>query len=214
MKVLSRSSSSDEKIKATTVPVTLIAGDLNSIDEMATAMKGCSVVIHCAAKVDPFGDWQTFVDGNIIGTQNVITAAKMAKVKKIVNVATEALLLTGLGNGCYDNVDETAPYALDPPFYAPYTKSKAIAEKNLLAANSESLQTVSVRPRFVWGAEDTTLLPRFIDALKKGTWRWFTPLDYKSSTCHIDNLCEGIVCAVNKGIFAIDVKGKEAMPIF
>ena len=44
--------------------------------------------------------------------------------------------------------------------YAPYTRSKALAEQEVLAANKQGqLATVVVRPRFIWGVDDTVLMP-------------------------------------------------------
>ena len=44
--------------------------------------------------------------------------------------------------------------------YAPYTRSKALAEQEVLTASKQGgLATVVVRPRFIWGVDDTVLMP-------------------------------------------------------
>ena len=106
--------------------------------------------------------------------------------------------MTGLNNGCLNNVDESAPLALNPPFYAPYTQSKALAEKLVAEGSDDATATVIVRPRMVWGQGDTTLLPGIIEAVRSGALRWFTPPPV-TSTCHVDNLSEGMVLAARSG---------------
>ncbi len=47
-------------------------------------------------------------------------------------------------------------------FEAAYPETKAIAEQLVLAANSDALATVSLRPHLIWGPGDNNLLPRII----------------------------------------------------
>ena len=75
----------------------------------------------------------------------------MARVRRYYG--TEAALMNGQP---LVNVDESAP--LRPDSRAGYPASKAAAEQVVIEANG-SLETVVLRPRFVWGAGDTTLLP-------------------------------------------------------
>jgi nucleoside-diphosphate-sugar epimerase len=56
-----------------------------------------------------------------------------------------------------------------------------------------------VRPRFVWGKGDTSLLPKLIEATKSGALQWIGGGRYLTSTCHIDNVCEGLLKAAEKG---------------
>ena len=47
------------------------------------------------------------------------------------------------------------------------------AELRVRAANRDGLETVVIRPRFVWGRGDTTLLPAIIAMVRSGrfaTW--------------------------------------------
>ena len=70
----------------------------------------------------------------------------------------------------------------------------------MLAANGQDgLRTVSVRPRFIWGKGDIALLPRILEATRKGQFRWFGGGRYRTSTCHVNNVVEGILLAIDKG---------------
>lgn len=67
-------------------------------------------------------------------------------------------------------VDESAP--LRPDSRAPYPAIKAKAEQAVRAAAREGFETVAVRPRFVWGKGDTTLLPEMVATVKAGRFAW------------------------------------------
>src|SRR4051812_33598807 len=118
-------------------------------------MEGADVVFHAAAKVDDWGDPADYERITVQGTRNALDAARESGVRRFVHVGTEAALMAGQP---LVNVDETAPLRPDSP--APYPWSKAKAEQAVRDANGEGLETVVVRPRFVWGHGDTVLLPR------------------------------------------------------
>ncbi len=59
--------------------------------------------------------------------------------------------------------------------------------------------TVSVRPRFVWGKGDTSVLPVLVDAVKSKRFAWIEGGHYLTSTCHVRNVCEGALLAAEKG---------------
>ncbi len=46
------------------------------------------------------------------------------------------------------------------------------AEQAVRDANREGFETVVLRPRFVWGAGDTTLLPEMVSMVKAGRFVW------------------------------------------
>ena len=97
------------------------------------------------------------------GTENVIAACRAAGVRRLVHVGTEAALMAGTP---LVNVDEEAPLRPDSP--ALYPSSKAKAEQRVRAANGDGLETVVIRPRFVWGRGDTTLLPALVELVRSG----------------------------------------------
>ena len=66
------------------------------------------------------------------GTQNILQAARQAGVKRVVYISTEALLCHGANP--IVNADETTPVPENTGFYAPYSRSKAIAEKAVLVS--------------------------------------------------------------------------------
>jgi nucleoside-diphosphate-sugar epimerase len=90
-------------------------------------------------------------------------------------------------------VDESAPLRPDSP--ALYSSSKAKAEEIVRGAD---LETVIVRPRFVWGKGDTTLLPALIEMVRSGRFRWVGGGRHLTATTHVDNTVEGLWLAATR----------------
>ncbi|MBN1207124.1 MAG: NAD-dependent epimerase/dehydratase family protein [Myxococcaceae bacterium] len=174
-------------------------GDLSDVEALKRGMEGCEVVFHSAAFVKRWGRRASYFEANVRGTEHVLEAARAAGVKRLVHVSTEAVLLDGAP---IVSVDETRPLPTAP--IGQYAATKNAAERLVLSVNSPELTTVAVRPRFIWGKGDTSLLPLIIESVKAGRFRWVDGGHYKTSTCHIDNCVEGILLAAEKG------KGGEA----
>jgi nucleoside-diphosphate-sugar epimerase len=128
------------------------------------------------------------------GTRNVLEACGAAGVRRLVHVSSEAVLLAGEP---LVNVDETAP--LRPDSRALYSATKARAEQAVLAADGDSLETVVVRPRFVWGVGDTTLLPRMVEMVRSGRFAWIDGGRHLTATTHVENTVEGLVRGAEQG---------------
>jgi nucleoside-diphosphate-sugar epimerase len=58
---------------------------------------------------------------------------------------------------------------------------------------------VVVRPRFVWGPGDATILPAIVAAARSGRFAWVDGGRYLTSTCHVRNVCAGILAAAERG---------------
>jgi nucleoside-diphosphate-sugar epimerase len=107
---------------------------------------------------------------------------------------TEAALLAGEP---LVNVDETAPLRPDSP--ALYSATKARAEQAVIAANRDGFETVVVRPRFVWGLGDTTLLPVMAEMVRGGRFAWIAGGRHRTSTTHVENTVEGLILGATRG---------------
>ena len=144
-----------------------VRGDLDTTEVMRDAMRGFDVVFHVAALASEWGAPKLFHRINVEGTRHVIAAARDAGVSRLVHVSTEAVLL---GGPPLRNADETRPRPFRP--VGPYGWSKGLAEAEVLAENQRGLETVVVRPRLIWGAGDTTVLPRMVQAVRDGKFMW------------------------------------------
>jgi nucleoside-diphosphate-sugar epimerase len=171
-----------------------VAGDLSDVSALRSGAEDCELAFHAAAHLGDWGFREEFERGNVQGTQNVLTACAEAGVRRFVHVGTEAALLAGQP---LVNVDETAPLRPDSP--ALYSSTKAKAERLVIDANRDGFETVVVRPRFVWGPGDTTLLPAMTQMVKAGRFAWIDGGRNRTATTHVDNTVEGLVLGSERG---------------
>jgi nucleoside-diphosphate-sugar epimerase len=190
---LARSPQAAETVRA--LGAEPIRGDLSNVNVLAAGMTGCTVAIHAAADVRDWGKRAEFMETTVRGTERVIEAARMAGVQRLVHIGTEAVLA---GGAPIIDVDETAPYPETPEGLYPW--SKGLAERAVIAANGGGLTTVSVRPRFIWGRDDTSLLPQIVAAMRGGQWMWFGGGHHPTSICHVRNVAEGVLLAAERGV--------------
>jgi nucleoside-diphosphate-sugar epimerase len=116
-------------------------------------------------------------------------------------------------------VDETYPLALLSPFL--YSRTKAHAEKAVREANhpESGFETIVVRPRFVWGPGDETLLPILRRMSEAGRFAWIDGGHHKTSTTYIGNLVYAMELALTQGrsgeaYFVLDDGGPVAFRDF
>jgi nucleoside-diphosphate-sugar epimerase len=168
--------------------------DLSDRAAMTAAMRACDTVFHAAAHVEQHGPLATFMAINVAGTEHALAAARAAGIKRFVHIGTEAVLADGKP---IIRADEQRPIADRPA--GPYPFTKGLAEAAVQAANGEGLETIVVRPRFIWGKGDTSLLPTIVAAVKRGRFGWLGGGRYLTSTCHVDNVVEGTLLAAERG---------------
>jgi nucleoside-diphosphate-sugar epimerase len=171
-----------------------VSADLDARAALEQGMRGSAFVVHAAARVEPWGTLEQFMHANVTGTENVLAAARAAGVPRFVHVSTEAVLV---GGRKMVDADETWPRPEHSPGLYPYTKG--LAEARVLAANDIQLATMIVRPRFIWGLGDSSLLPKLVAAVRAGQFAWIGGGHHLTSTCHVRNVCEGILLAAERG---------------
>lgn len=171
-----------------------VPGDLADVETMRAGADGCELAFHAAATLGDWGAPEEFERGNVQGTGNVLRACAQAGVRRFVHVGTEAALLAGEP---LVEVDETAPLRPDSP--ALYSATKARAEELVLGAAADGFETVVIRPRFVWGPNDTTLLPAIIEMVRSGRFAWIGNGRHRTSTTHVDNAVEGLLLGAERG---------------
>src|SRR5437764_7658992 len=172
-----------------------VHGDLDSGAALRAGAHGCHYAFHAAAHLGADGDLASFEHVNVQGTKNVLAAARDAEVRRFVHVGTEAALMAGEP---LLEADERTPLRPDSP--VAYSATNARAEIEVLAASREGVfETVSIRPRFVWGVGDTTLLPQIVGQARAGKFAWVAGGRNRTSTTHVDNVVEGLLCGALRG---------------
>lgn len=136
-------------------------GDLSQYADVEKAFAGIDAVIHTASLVGMWGRYEDFYKTNVTGTENVIRACHINHISKLIYTSTPSVAFADK-NLC--NVDESIGYP--DKYLSMYAKTKAIAEKMVLMANSGVLSTVAIRPHLIFGPGDLNLVPRVVLAAK------------------------------------------------
>jgi nucleoside-diphosphate-sugar epimerase len=157
------------------------------------ATEGCDIVFHAAAKVDPWGAYKPFHRTNVVGTENVLTSMRRNGVPKLIFTSTPSVVHSG---GDLAGVNESEPYP--EHFEAAYPQTKAMAEMAVLAANDNQLSTVALRPRLIWGPEDTNLVPQLIARARAGQLRLVGDGSNLVDTVYIDNAVDAHLLAADR----------------
>jgi len=163
VRAMSRSAASDPVIAER--GATPVRCDLENVT--AEHLGDADAVVHCAAFVEQWGPAEAWKRFNVDGTARMLKASRDAGAKRFIHISTESVLWRGQH---LRGVDETYPRAPNSPY--PYSWTKARAEELVENANTADFQTIILRPRFIWGPGDTTLLPVIEHMAKTGQWQW------------------------------------------
>lgn len=144
-----------------------VRGDLLDEGAMAAGMGGCDVVFHSAARLEMWRHEREQRAVNVEGTRAVLRAAGVAEVGCLLLVSAAAVLCDGHP---VVGADERAALPVAP--CGAYARTKAEAERLVLAADREGLRTVAVRPPLVWGLGDTAFLPELVHAVRGHHYVW------------------------------------------
>ena len=143
--------------------VEVVCGDLTDAAALSAACEGVDAVFHVAARAGVWGSWERYYQPNVVGTRNVVAACREQGVGRLIYTSTPSVVFNGQS---IRGGDESLPYGQN--WLCHYAQTKAIAEEEALAANSESLQIVALRPHLIFGPGDPHLLPRVLASVQAG----------------------------------------------
>jgi nucleoside-diphosphate-sugar epimerase len=127
-----------------------VTGDLRDPSALDAAVRGIERVYHCAAKISTVrGGEQEIFDINVIGTKNLLAAARAAKVKRVVVSGS----FSAVGHLPDRPSDETVPFN---PFtrQLPYSRTKVLVELECWKAVADGLDVVVATSCAILGPAD------------------------------------------------------------
>ena len=167
-----------------------IAGDLADVEALRRGVAGADWVINCAAKVGDWGPLEEFRRLNVDALRLLLDAATDAKVERFVHVSS-----LGVYEGRdHFGTDETVPAAVQA--LDGYTRSKVEAETLALTYVKErGLPLTIVRPGFIYGERDRTVLPKLLKSLRSRVFRYFGSGDQALNCIYVKNLVHAVFLA-------------------
>lgn len=170
--------------------VRFIRASLHDAPAVAAACAGIETVFHVAAKVGVWGRYEDFFRPNVLGTRAILAGCRAHGVKRIVYTSTPSVVYNGHDLA---GANESLPLTTDCP--SPYPLTKAIAEREVLAANSEPLRTIALRPHLIWGVGDPHLVPRVLARARSGRLRIIGTGTNRVDLVHIANAVDAHLLA-------------------
>ncbi len=168
-------------------------GDLADDAAVDAAVAGCDAVVHVAALAGVWGRRRDFDRANVLGTTNVLASCRRRRVGRLVYTSTPSVIHAG------DDIagsDESLPYP--ERFHAHYPRTKAEAERAVLAANGPDLATTALRPHLIWGPGDTHLVPQIVTRRRSGRLRLVGGGEPLVDSTYIDNAADAHLLALDR----------------
>ncbi len=167
-----------------------VLGDLEDSAALRQGVDGADWVLNCAAKVGDWGTLEEFRRINVGALKLLLDAASDAKVGRFVHVSS-----LGVYEGRdHFGTDETVPVAAES--LDAYTRSKVEAEALALRYVKErGLPLSVVRPGFIYGPRDRTVLPKLLDALVNKRFFYFGSGEQALNCIYVKNLVQAIFLA-------------------
>ena len=189
------------------VPVDWRTVDFASVDSLRGAADGVTHVVHAAAKVGDWGPVEAYVDANAGGTQRLLDALRDAlagqSLQRFVHISSLGVYPARDHHG----TDETTPVAdggIDG-----YTLSKIKAEEVVRAAATAGLPAVILRPGFVYGPRDQTVIPRILERVRDGKFAYLGSGDQLMNNISVVNLSEAVLAALTADYDVMTAEGLE-----
>jgi 2-alkyl-3-oxoalkanoate reductase len=167
-----------------------VNGDLEDVEALRNGVAGADWVINCAAKVGDWGPLEEFRRLNVAAFRLLLDAASDAGIERFVHVSSLGVY-EGRDHHGTDETVPTAAQALDG-----YTRSKVEAEALALAyVKDRALPLTIVRPGFIYGERDRTVLPKLLNSLRSRVFRYFGSGDQALNCIYVKNLVHAIFLA-------------------
>ncbi len=167
-----------------------VSGDLEDAAALKRGVEGCDWVFNCAAKV---GDWGTLAEFrrlNVDAFKLLLDAASDARLDRFVHVSSLGVY-EGRDHFGTDESTPPAAQSLDA-----YTRSKTEAEQLALEYHTKrGLPVAIVRPGFIYGERDRTVIPKLLTNLKRGTFAYFGSGEQALNCIYVKNLVQAILLA-------------------
>jgi nucleoside-diphosphate-sugar epimerase len=172
----------------------------------AADLPAIQAVVHAAALSAPFGPAAAFHAANVTATAHIAALAR-AKGARLVHISSASVLFAPR-----DQLHLPEDTSLPRPYNA-YAATKARAEDIARALPG----SIILRPRGIYGAGDTALLPRLLRAAARGPLPLLRNGAGRIDLTHVDDVVSAILAALDAPPSACNrlyhISGGQVLPI-
>jgi nucleoside-diphosphate-sugar epimerase len=186
----------------------IIRGDIKEESTLKDMFKGTDVLFHLAAALGASRiDKKEFFKINAEGTENVLQAAREARIKRVIHFSSAGVLGSVNENRA---VEEDYP----PSPQDVYDRTKLEGERIALRYAKEGNNVVVVRPGWVYGPGDLRTF-KLIKAVANRRFILLTRGTTRQTPVYIDDLIQGVLLAAEKARAGeiYNLAGSEVLPV-
>ncbi|VVB82636.1 L-arabinose 1-dehydrogenase (NAD(P)(+)) [uncultured archaeon] len=173
--------------------IKIVKGDLLDKESLIKSLKNIEKVFHLAAISHPMNiPKQVYYDINVRGTENLLEACKIKKIKKIIHVSTMSIFGFSRDGKPLNENSPKLPVS-------DYGASKKIGEEKAIDfCKKNKIKIIVVRPPMVFGPRDMQFLKLF-QLINTGFFPLLRGGRAKIEFCYVKNLVNGILLADKYG---------------
>lgn len=171
----------------------LVPGDLADTASLQSAVQGATVIIHCAAKVGDWGPTSDYRKINVEGLEQLLLAAeRTGSLKRFVHISSLGVYPARDHYGT-DESEQPSTTGIDG-----YTLTKVESEQLVLKhVKEKQLPAVVLRPGFIYGPRDRSVLPRLLERVKTGVFAFLGSPEKLMNNTYVKNLVQAIFLAID-----------------
>ncbi|QDT97966.1 3 beta-hydroxysteroid dehydrogenase/Delta 5--_4-isomerase [Gimesia aquarii] len=165
----------------------VIEADLTDKKSLDDILRGVTIVVHTAAKVGDWGSIDEYRKTNVVGFGHLLSALQeQSLIKHLIHISSL---------GVYEARDHYGTDETEPPHASgidAYTLSKIESEELL---KQQSIPFTILRPGFIYGPRDRTVLPRILERLKSGQFAYLGSPEQLMNNTYVEHLVDAIFLA-------------------
>jgi nucleoside-diphosphate-sugar epimerase len=169
-------------------------------------------VVHCAALASPWARPRAFEAANGDGTRHVVEWCREHGLPRLVYISSSSVFYR---NADQIGLTEDSPIPPDSEQINHYSRTKRIGER---WTEGYPGPWAILRPRAVFGPEDTVLLPRIVEAARRRKLPVFVRRDGRevvADLIYVDNVAHFTLEALERGVTgAYNLTNDEPVPLY
>lgn len=167
--------------------VEVVRGDLTDPQTLQNATGDVENVIHCAAKVGDWGPVEEYRKVNVEAFEELLKCCADKPLNRFILVSSL---------GVYEARDHFGTNESEPlpeRHMDGYTQTKVEAEAVAQRYLSQGLPLVIIRPGFIYGPRDRTVMPRILSNLRRRMVTYFGSRNKLINNVYVGNVVEAIL---------------------
>jgi nucleoside-diphosphate-sugar epimerase len=171
--------------------IRFVQGDIRNLTDLRESIKDCDLVVHCAAAL-PLYTPEEIYSTDVEGTDNVLTIASEAGIKRVVHISSTAVY----------GIPDHHPLFEDDRLegVGPYGEAKVKAEEVCLKHRDKSMCIPILRPKSFVGPERLGVMAIYYDWIRRGK---NIPIvgggKNRYQLLDVEDLCEAIRICLEEG---------------